>query len=325
VIAWVGKGGRMARPLRIEYEGAFYHIVQRGTERKSVFKEDKDKQRFLAYLETTFLRYRSICHAYCLMDNHYHLIIETPGANITKIMHYLNTSYAVYFNTKYRRVGPLYQGRFKSIIVQADEYLHHLSRYIHLNPVRAKIDEDPVKYKWSSYNSYLGKNKKPAWLEIGFVMSNFGKKIAPARKRYREYVLGGIGKEVGIIKENIHKGLVLGDIDFMREIKERFVKNKTDKEIPMIRDILIEGELSKEEIEKVVKEKIAEIKEIRKVTIYLLRKYTQKSLKDIADCYKGIEDSGISVLTKRMEERRGKSKKLNEVLASIEELLNVET
>jgi len=89
--------------------------------------------------------------------------------------------------------GPLYQGRFKSIIVQADEYLHHLSRYIHLNPVRAKIDEDPGKYKWSSYNCYLGKNKKPAWLETEYVLSNFGKKIVPARRKYREYVLGGIG------------------------------------------------------------------------------------------------------------------------------------
>ena len=145
----------MARQLRIEYEGAFYHIVQRGIERKDIFISDKDKEKFLSYLNGSFVKYRAIFHSYVLMNNHYHLILETPRANLSKIMHYLNTSYAAYFNTKRRRVGPLYQGRFKAVLVQQDEYLHYLSCYIHLNPLRAGVVKSPQEYSYSSYNFFI--------------------------------------------------------------------------------------------------------------------------------------------------------------------------
>ena len=124
----------MARSLRIEYENAFYHIIQRGIERRNIFDLDKDKDRFFYYLERTHIAYGVIIHAYCLLNNHYHLILETPRANLSKALHCLNTSYAAYYNTEHKRVGPLYQGRFKAILVEADGYLHYLSSYIHLNP-----------------------------------------------------------------------------------------------------------------------------------------------------------------------------------------------
>ncbi|MDP8258928.1 MAG: transposase [Candidatus Aadella gelida] len=172
----------MARPLRIEYEGAFYHIIQRGIERKHIFLDDKDKKRFLTYLESANTAYQAVLHSYVLMDNHYHLILETPCANLSKIMHYVNTSYAVYYNARHRRVGSLYQGRYKSILVQAEEYLHYLSRYIHLNPLRANIVNRPEEYLWSSYRYFSSEEKAPGYLDTGFILSMFDRKQKKAKR-----------------------------------------------------------------------------------------------------------------------------------------------
>src|SRR3990170_8349518 len=149
----------MARPLRIEFEGAFYHITSRGNLRDRIFFDDKDRETFLEILRRTKERYGYLLHAYALMGNHYHLLIETPKANISQIMQNINTSYTVYVNRKYQRSGHLFQGRFKGIIVDKDEYLIALSRYIHLNPVRAKIVQKLEDYKWTSYKAFIGIGK----------------------------------------------------------------------------------------------------------------------------------------------------------------------
>ena len=173
----------MARPLRIEYEGAFYHIVQRGLERREIYKDEKDKKRFLTYLSGAQEKYKSIIHSYVLMDNHYHIILETPGANLTKVMHYINASYAAYYNARHKRVGPLYQGRYKSIIVQEDEYLKLLTSYVHLNPVRAKIVGDPGEYEWTSYRYFTRKEPVPGYVDVELILLMFGSKRKTARKK----------------------------------------------------------------------------------------------------------------------------------------------
>ena len=314
---------KMARPLRIEYEKAFYHIVQRGTERKEIFKTEKDKERFLGYLEQSHDRYQSICHTFNLMDNHYHLIIETPKANISKIMHYINTSYSVYYNTKHRRVGPLYQGRYKAVLVEAEEYLHHLSRYIHLNPVRAKMVKDPLEYKWSSYKAYIGKEKQPKWLEMEFILMNFGNSKTKAQRGYNKFVEEGIGREDEKIKNGLYKGIILGGTEFIEDIREKFIEGKEDRAVPVIREIQREGEMEKEEIEKIIRQKVKGEKEVRKLTIYLLRKYTQKRLEEIAGYYENMTYSGVSVLCKRVEERRRSDKRYDKVVGQIEEMSKV--
>lgn len=205
----------MARPLRIEYEDAFYHVTQRGIERRNIFSEDTDKDKFLSYLDQAHTAYRAIIHTYVLMSNHYHLILQTPKANLSKIMHFLNASYATYFNIKRKRAGPLYQGRYKAILVQQDEYLHHLSRYIHLNPVRINIVKDPKEYPWSSYKYFISNQKPPRWFDIGFILSMFNKNPIEAKRLYRQFVLDGIGKEKEIIEENMVSSFVLGGIDFL--------------------------------------------------------------------------------------------------------------
>lgn len=145
----------MARPYRLQIEDGFYHVTSRGDDRKPVFKSEYDYRKFLEYLITAKEKFKFYVHAYCLMTNHYHLFLETTQANLSKIMQYINTAYTIYYNIKRKRVGHLFQGRYKSILVQADAYYSELTRYIHLNPVRAKIIDNPQKYLWSSYNSYI--------------------------------------------------------------------------------------------------------------------------------------------------------------------------
>jgi putative transposase len=156
----------MARPLRILYPGAVYHITSRGNERKAVFKSIRDREKFLEYLESAVEKYQALIHAYCLMDNHYHLLLETPSGNLPRIMRHINGAYTTYFNVKRDRSGHLFQGRYKAILVEKDEYAKELSRYIHLNPVRGKMVESPEEYVWSSYQSYIGIQKTPKWLYV---------------------------------------------------------------------------------------------------------------------------------------------------------------
>ncbi len=181
----------MARPLRIEYAGAFYHITARGNERKDIFKSGKDREQFLSYLASASGRYQAVVHAYCLMTNHYHLLLETPAGNLSQVMRHINGAYTTYFNTKRRRAGHLLQGRYKAILVEADEYAEELSRYIHLNPVRAGIAGNPEGYPWSSYAAYIGKTKPPEWLCRDMVLSCFGGKMKEAQQRYRDFVEAG--------------------------------------------------------------------------------------------------------------------------------------
>ena len=136
----------MARPLRITYPGAFYHVTSRGNERKAVFKSKRDREKFLEYLESATQRYDARIHTYCMMDTHYHLLLETPSGNLPQIMRHINGAYTTYFNVKRHRSGHLFQGRYKAILVDIDAYAQELSRYIHLNPVRAKIVETPEDY-----------------------------------------------------------------------------------------------------------------------------------------------------------------------------------
>ena len=179
----------MARPLRIAFAGAFYHVTSRGNERKAVFKSIGDRQKLLEYLETATVRYNAVIHAYCLMSNHYHLLLETPSGNLPQIMRHINGAYTTYFNVKRGRAGHLFQGRYKAIVVQMDPYAKELSRYIHLNPVRANLAETPDKYEWSSYRKPV--RDLPAIRKLGSrityseifdqVESEFGQDPAAAR------------------------------------------------------------------------------------------------------------------------------------------------
>ena len=179
----------MARPLRIEYPGAFYHVINRGQRQEAIFDDDRDRERFLSCLGRTFSLFGVRLHAYCLMTNHYHIVIETPEANLSRSMQWLNVSYAVYYNRRHQYAGPLFQGRFKAMLVEADTYLEPLSRYIHLNPVRVELVKRPWKYAWSSCRYFVTTATPPDWLDTQRVMMGFGRYRKTQRRRYREYLL----------------------------------------------------------------------------------------------------------------------------------------
>ena len=313
----------MARSLRIEYPGAFYHIIQRGIERKSIFASDKDKEKILSYFDSARLSYGALFHAYLLMDNHYHIILETPEANLSKTMHYLNTSYAVYFNTKQKRIGPLFQGRFKAILVQQDEYLHYLSRYIHLNPVRADIVKFPGEYPFSSYRYFTLDLKPPQWLNTTFILSTFNKSLAKAKRLYRQFVVEGIGREKDIIKENTRKGIVLGNEDFFEHLRTKFI-DKEDPEIPLLKELKHRKEPPLGDIRAIVEKNIKTDKRLkRSIAIYLSRKYTQKTLNQIASFYGKITYPGVSQVYRRITQRRVENEQLNRLLVKLEtEIIN---
>ena len=307
----------MSRPIRIEYEGAFYHIIQRGLEKRHIFKEQKDKAKLLEYIQHVHKAYGAIFHAYCLLDNHYHFIIETPRANIKQIMHSINTSYAVFYNKRHRRVGPLFQGRYKSIVVQNDEYLWKLSSYIHNNPAKAKLVEDPEAYEWSSYSSYTGKIAKPEWLQVEFILSNFGERKARVA-RYREFVRANIMTDEEIRKE-MKNGFIYGSVDFAKHIIETYLKGRVEeeniKEMAEIRSVL---ELNKRQIALVVGRHVNGYKEQKKIEIYILRKFTTKKNSEISKLYDGISAHAVSKIFTRVRDSRKTNNRINNTLNKIE-------
>ena len=182
----------MARPLRVEFSGAIYHLTSRGNARQKVFFTDTDRELFLDTLSQVVSLYGWICHAYCLMANHYHLLVETPKANLSLGMRQLNGMYTQSFNRRHNRVGHLFQGRFKAILVEKESYLLELCRYIVLNPVRVKGKGGIGAWRWSSYRATAGLASVPEFLRTDWILGQFGKKRAKAQKQYRAFVREGL-------------------------------------------------------------------------------------------------------------------------------------
>ena len=219
----------MARPLRIEFPGAVYHVTSRGNERKAIFRDDRDRILFLDTLKEVSFRYNWLCHAYCLMGNHYHLIIDTPDGNLSIGMRQLNGIYTQKFNKRHGRVGHLFQGRFKGILIQKDSHLLEVCRYVVLNPVRAAKVQRPGEWIWSSYGATVGRKKAPPCLVTNWVLSQFGSKRKLAQARYRRFVKDGIGGES--IWKTVRAHSVFGESDFIDTLSD-YVKGR--KQIPEI-------------------------------------------------------------------------------------------
>ena len=228
----------MARPLRVEYPGAFYHVMHRGNAGEDIFKSIRDREIFLEYFAKAVERFGIKIHTYCLMTNHYHMLIETPQSNLSQAIKWINVSYAAYFNRKRSRSGHLFQGRFKSILVDADEYLKPLSRYIHLNPMRAKIVNVLAEYKWSSYPAFIGKIKPPDWLETDWLLSIFGKKRNLAAKSYQAFVEKVDFTSLENPAKELTGGFILGSVEFVDWVKETFLsKRSAEKEITQLKEL----------------------------------------------------------------------------------------
>ena len=222
----------MARPLRIEYPGAVYHVTSRGNARESIFLEDTDRQIFLEVLEAVVGKYNWLCHAYCLMDNHYHILVETPDPNLSLGMRQLNGVYTQGFNRRHNRVGHVFQGRYKSILVEKNEHLLELCRYIVLNPARAGLVSKPGKGDWSSYRATAYAVKAPDFLTVDWILGQFAKNRNKARKAYRKFVTEGLVKIEETPWKKLVGQIVFGGSDFVADIQSRLSEAKEIGEFP---------------------------------------------------------------------------------------------
>lgn len=322
----------MARPLRIEFEGAFYHITARGNDRREIYKSRSDYEKFKEYVKGAQEKYSFILHAYVLMTNHYHLIIETPQANLRKIMHYVNGSYTTYFNTKRKRSGHLFQGRYKSHLVERDSYLLELSRYLHLNPVRAKIVERPEDYPYSSYRIYISPDKKGI-VDRDLILEMISGNNKDAPGRYKAFVEDAIGKDVGNPLEHVYGGVILGGEKYIEETLERLA----GKEIDHKEDISCRGalgsRLSRIDVECIIdqvcryfhtsKDDILNKKgEKRDLAIYLTKRYTNLLNRQIGEIFGNLSYSAVTKVYQRFMQKMEKDTLLTKKVRTLKTYLS---
>jgi REP element-mobilizing transposase RayT/transposase-like protein len=222
----------MARPLRLEFAGALYHITARGNERRNIFLGNIDGERatFLDVLAATCERFNWTCHAYCLMSNHYHLLVETPDANLSKGMRHLNGVYTQHVNRTHGRVGHLFQGRFKGIIVQREGYLLELARYVVLNPVRAGMVRMPGDWPWSSYRATVGEVPAPPYLQTDWLLRAFAGGREDAIAGYRRFVADGITAPSPWL--GLKSQIYLGSEQFVERVQALIDRKRPLQEIP---------------------------------------------------------------------------------------------
>jgi REP element-mobilizing transposase RayT len=286
----------MARPLRIEYPGAVYHITSRGNARKKIYTFDQDRENYLGVLGNVVKRYNWLCHAYCLMDNHYHLLIETPDANLSIGMRQLNGVYTQLYNRVHKRPGHIFQGRYKAILVDKDNYLLELCRYVVLNPVRARLVELPERWKWSSYAATAEMKKAPEYLLVDWILGIFGTKRRTAQKHYREFVREGINRKSpwGELQGQI----LLGEDSFVENSKDLLGNKEAIKEIP--RQQRYAG---RPYLKEIFNNKSLGGKNVRNQGICAAYINYGYSLKEIAD-YLGIHYTTVSKVIKEIEDKK---------------------
>lgn len=220
----------MARPLRIEFAGALYHVTARGDRQEPIYLDDADRQGFIRILSQVKTRFNWILHAYCLMDNHYHLLIETPDANLGKGMRQLNGVYTQTSNRRHGKVGHVFQGRYKAILVEKESHLLELARYIVLNPVRARMVRTAKDWPWSSYRDTAGFRVPPAWLATEWILAAFGKRASTAMEKYRRFV--SAGKNQPSPWGQLSNQVFLGSEPYIEAIRARIDSGKDLSEIP---------------------------------------------------------------------------------------------
>ncbi len=220
----------MARPLRLEFSGALYHITSRGNRQSAIYESDEDREDFLLVLADVCKTYNWSCYAYCLMDNHYHLLIETPDANLAKGMRQLNGRYTQNVNRAHQRVGHVFQGRYQSILVDKARYLLELSRYIVLNPVRANRVRSVNDWPWSSYPATVGEQASLGWLNTRRLLAGFGRTKLKAIEAYKQFV--DEGKDQPSPWGDIKNQVFLGDEKFVSSMQSKINGDEELSEIP---------------------------------------------------------------------------------------------
>jgi putative transposase len=271
----------MSRPLRIEFEGAVYHVMNRGAARRAIFMDERDYREFLNTLEEAHRLWGIEVFAYALMGNHHHLCLRTTKANLSRVMRHVDGVYTQRFNRRHKRDGPLFRGRYQAILVEEDEYLLQVVRYIHLNPVEAGIVQRPEEYCWSSHEQYRRGRRAPPWLRVEEVLEVLG-----GREAFHEFVLSGNEEELEKFYRSERRGPVLGSEGFIEEVAARSVN--FGREIPRYQRQGVEptpervirrvAGLYKVPREDLLRVKRGQENEARKVAMYLVRRCCERTL-----------------------------------------------
>jgi len=326
----------MARPLRVQYLGAVYHITCRGNERRAIFKEDNDRQAFLDILANSLNIYTVKLFSYVLMENHFHMLVETPLGNLGAFMRHFNITYTSYYNRKYKRSGHLYQGRYKSILVDKESYLSVLSRYIHLNLVKMKEMEKKSrgervkylkKYPWSSLPGYLDEKNKEEFIDYSMVLEEFGGDSEKGRKAYEKRIFADLSDGIEINCKIIGQS-ILGNDRFIKWVKGTLVKRKRDRECPAHNELrryrakeeiiaAIEKELGKK-VEQIKREKGSD----RQMVMDLLYRAGGLTGVEIGEIL-GVDYSTVSQGRKRLREKIKQDRKLKLRIDRIERTLSI--
>ncbi|KHE94072.1 MAG: hypothetical protein SCABRO_00150 [Candidatus Scalindua brodae] len=333
----------MARPLRIEFPGAWYHFTCRGNERNRIFKNDTDRKEFLSILNDSLEKYATQLHGYVLMENHFHLILHTPIGNLSRFAQRFNTAYTVYYNRKHKRTGHLYQGRYKAILIEKDSYLLVLSRYIHLNPVKiekmkkltlSEQIECLRSYRWSSNLGYGLLRYRNDFMYYRDVLDYMGGDKKYGRKSYREFVEEGLLTDVESPFDDIKGQVVLGESGFVDWVYEKVLKDaKPDKtEQSKSRELVkeVRQEFIIDTVCRVFKVSNAELlrrrsvcRDARMMYIDLCCKYRllHKSLKEIGKDLGDLTVGGMCQTRKRLKDKLIKSYSLRNKYSQCNEIL----
>jgi len=325
----------MARALRIKYKGALYHITSRGNERRNIFRGDQDRKFFIQTLKESLNTYNVILYSYVLMSNHFHFLLETPLANLSEFMRQFNITYTSYYNRRYNRVGHLYQGRYKSILIQKESYLNILSRYIHLNPARIEkiqnislLEKEKYlkQYKWSSLKGYLTKDNIESFVDYKTVLTEYGGDNQKGRHLYWQILQSDLSKKIEI-KRKIVGDSILGNDSFVKKVKEKYLW-KDEKEIPSIRKI--NSYCSKDKVIQIVCKEIGKDLDYikshkganRQILMEMLYRYAGLKGCEIGKLI-GLDYSTVSVGRKRLREKMLNNNSVQNLVRRIEDGLSI--
>ncbi len=325
----------MTRPLRILFPGAFYHVTCRGNERRAIYRDDRDREVFLEKLCGSLSTYQVELHAYVLLANHFHLMLATPKGNLSEFMRHFNISYTAAFNRRHRRVGHLYQGRYKAILIDRDSYLLELSRYVHLNPVRLKDGQSKSlgekikylgRYRWSSLPGYLKASNKQSWVDYDAVLEQVG----GSRGRYADFVRDGLVRGYDTPWESITGQVVLGEARFVEKVRGK-VSGQGQREQPSVREFaaksaaLIVREVSRRfgVTEAEIRRKRSTDRDVRAVAMEMLYRHGQLSQAAIGKELGGLDYATVSRERKRLREHAEADKQLGKRLKQMDDCLRL--
>lgn len=317
----------MSRPLRIEYPDAWYHVMNRGRGGEEIFFTDTDREEFLNVLQEADELWNLKISAYCLMPNHYHLLVQTPEGNLSRCMRHINGVYTQRFNRQHKTEGQLFRGRYKAVLVDKDHYLLEVMRYIHRNPLKAGLVKSLDEFVWSSHKAYVSKAKKWSWVQKEVLLTQITPVISRQKSAYLDFVSLGESQEIERFYSLKNLSSILGSTSFKEHIREKFMALMNTVEVPeskvlapdadkVISNVCEYYNVSKKALQY---SKRGTENRVRDIAIYLVRRLCCTTLPNVGREF-GIDNySTVSSVVQRVKKHLEKDKKLSEELRYIQE------